>query len=272
MINAMTVDLEDWYHSIQSIPVQEWHRCESRVEEQTPKILKLFEQFRVKATFFVLGHVAEKHPRLVKEIHAFGHEVATHGYFHRLVYDQTPREFRADLRRSIQVLEDITGEKVVGYRAPYWTITKDSYWALDILLEEAIKYDSSIYPIKTYLYGIPDSPVYPYIIREHKGNKLIEFPPSTITICGLRLPIGGGFYMRVLPSWLIRRGIEKINVDGEPAIVYIHPPELDRAKPVVKLPFKENVLHYYNLGRIEGTLQLLLAEFKFTSLRELAGL
>lgn len=269
MRNAMTVDLEDWYHSIQSIPVQEWDRCESRLEEQTSKILKLFEQFHVKATFFVLGHVAEKHPRLVKEIHAMGHEVATHGYFHRLVYHQTPVAFRADLRNSIRVIEDVTGEKVLGYRAPYWTITKESYWALDILFEEGIRYDSSIYPVKTYLYGIPDAPIYPYIIKEHNGNKLIEFPPSTLSLYGTRIPIGGGFYMRALPLWVIHWGIHKINKKGQPAIIYIHPPEFDADKPVVKLPFKEKILHYYNLGVVEEKLKLLLSEFEFDSLRKL---
>ncbi|HSE83125.1 MAG TPA: DUF3473 domain-containing protein, partial [Thermodesulfobacteriota bacterium] len=228
----MTVDVEDWYHSIESIPPHDWDNYESRVEPSTYKILEIFEQFGVRATFFILGHVAEKHPVLIKEIQSMGHEIATHGYFHRLVYRQTPQEFRKDLRRSIEVIEDITHEKILGYRAPYWTITKESYWALDILQEEGIKYDSSIYPVKTYLYGIPGAPVYPYVVKEHNGNRLIEFPPSTVNICGLRVPIAGGFYMRALPSWLVRWGIKKINNEGQSAIIYIHPPELDSLKPI----------------------------------------
>lgn len=272
MLNAMTVDLEDWHHSIESIPVQEWNWYESRLEENTFKILEIFEQVRVKATFFVLGYVAEKYPGLVKEIQSLGHEIATHGYFHRLIYRQTPSEFREDLRRSIQVIEAVTQEKVLGYRAPYWTITKESYWALDILQEEGVKYDSSIYPVKTYLYGIPDSPVYPYIIKENNGSKLMEFPPSTITVYGLRIPIGGGLYMRALPSWLIHWGIKRINGRGQPAIVYIHPPEFDSNKPVIKLPFRERILHYYKLGLMEEKLKLLLRKFKFAPLREIAHL
>lgn len=272
MINAMTVDLEDWHHSIDSIPFQDWDRYESRVEADTYKILEIFRQFEVRATFFVLGYVAENHPTLLKEIHSMGHEIATHGYSHRLIYRQTPKEFREDLNKSIKVIEDITQQKVLGYRAPYWTITKESYWALDILQEEGIKYDSSIYPVKTYLYGISGAPVYPYIVKENNGNKLIEFPPSTVTVCGLRVPIAGGFYMRALPSWLIRWGIKRINKKGQPAIVYIHPPEFDSLKPVVKLPFKERILHYYNLGVMEEKLKLLLSEFKFDSIKELLNL
>jgi polysaccharide deacetylase family protein (PEP-CTERM system associated) len=220
----------------------------------------------------VLGYVTAKHPILVKEISSLGHEIATHGYSHRLIYRQTPQEFREDLQRSIKIIEDVTQQKVLGYRAPYWTITKESYWALDILQEEGIKYDSSVYPIKTYLYGIPDAPVYPHIIKENNGNKLIEFPPSTVTVCGLKVPIGGGFYMRALPSWLIRWGIKRINKEGQPAIVYIHPPEFDSLKPVVRLPFKERILHYYNLGVIEEKLKLLLSEFKFDSIKGLLHL
>lgn len=272
MINAMTVDLEDWYHSIDSIPFRDWDIYESRIEADTYKILEIFNQFEVRATFFVLGYVAEKHPALVKEIHSIGHEIATHGYFHRLIYRQTPEEFKEDLRRSIRVIEDITQQSVLGYRAPYWTITRESYWALDILQEAGIKYDSSIYPVKTYLYGIPGAPVYPYVVKESDGNKLIEFPPSTVTICGIRVPIAGGFYMRALPSWLIHWGIKRINKEGQPAIVYIHPPEFDPLKPIVKLPFKERILHYYKLGVMEEKLRLLLSEFRFDSVRELMGL
>ena len=269
MINAMTVDLEDWYHSIDLISCMDWDKYECRIEKNTYKILELFEQFHVKATFFVLGYVAEKRLSLIKEIHDMGHEIATHGYYHRLVYRQTPHEFREDLRKSLRVIEDITCEKVLGYRAPYWTITKESYWALDILQEEGIRYDSSIYPVKTYLYGIPDSPVYPYTVKQKMGEKLVEFPPSTVTILGFRIPVAGGFYLRALPSWLIVWGIQRINEHGQPAIVYIHPPEFDPKKPVVSLPFKERILHYYNLGVVEEKLKILLSMFKFTSINDL---
>lgn len=272
MINAMTVDLEDWHHSIDSIPFGDWDKYESRVEVNTHKILDCFKQSNVKATFFILGYIAEKYPSLVKEISSLGHEIASHGHSHRLIYRQTPQEFREDLKRSINVIEDVSQQKVLGFRAPYWTITKESYWALDILQEEGIKYDSSIYPIKTYLYGIPDSPVYPYVVKENNGEKLIEFPPSTITTFGRRVPVAGGFYMRLLPYWFIRSGIKKINKEGQSAIVYIHPPEFDPQKPVLKLPLKEKILHYYNLHVMEGKIKQLISEFKFVPLKELLNL
>lgn len=269
MINAMTVDLEDWHHSIDSIPFEDWDKYESRIEKNTYKILEVFNHSDIKATFFILGYIAQKYPSLVKEISSLGHEIATHGHSHRLIYRQTPQEFREDLKRSINVIEDVSQQKVLGFRAPYWTITKESYWALDILLDEGIKYDSSIYPIKTYLYGIPDSPVYPYVIKENNGEKLIEFPPSTVAVFGKRVPVAGGFYMRLLPYWFIQSGIRKINNEGQSAIIYIHPPEFDPQKPVLKLPFKEKILHYYNLDVMEGKIRHLVSEFKFGTIKEI---
>ena len=269
MINAMTVDLEDWHHSIDSILFEDWDKYESRVEANTYKILESFKESKVKATFFILGYIAQKYPSLVKEISSLGHEIATHGHSHRLIYRQTPQEFREDLKRSINVIEDVSQQKVLGFRAPYWTITKESYWALDILLDEGIKYDSSIYPIKTYLYGIPDSPVYPYVFKENNGVKLFEFPPSTITTFGRRIPVAGGFYMRLFPYWFIRSGIKRINKEGQSAIIYIHPPEFDPQKPVLKLPFKEKILHYYNLDVMEGKIRHLVSEFKFGTIKEI---
>jgi polysaccharide deacetylase family protein (PEP-CTERM system associated) len=247
MINAMTVDLEDWHHSIDSIPFSDWDKYESRIEANTYKILDMFGESGVKGTFFILGYIAKKYHSLVKEIVLRGHEIATHGYSHGLIYRQTPQEFREDLKRSIGEIEDSGGQKVLGFRAPYWTITRESYWALDILLEEGLKYDSSIYPIKTYLYGIPNAPVYPYIIKENNRKKLIEFPPSTVAIFGRNVPVSGGFYLRLLPYWFIRFGIKRINKESKSAIVYTHPPEFDPQKPILKLPFKEKILHYYNL-------------------------
>jgi len=272
MNNAMTVDLEDWHHSIDSIPFEDWDKYESRVEANTYKILENFKESDVKATFFILGYIAEKYPSLVKEISSLGHEIATHGYSHRLIYRLTPKEFRDDLKRSIAAIEDVSRQKVLGFRAPYWSITKESYWALDILQEEGIIYDSSIYPIKTYLYGIPDAPVYPYVVKENNRKKLIEFPPSTVTVFGKRVPVAGGFYMRLLPYWFIKSGIKRINKDGQSAIVYIHPPEFDPQKPVVKLPFMEKILHYYNLDVMEGKIKQLISEFQFGTIKEILNL
>jgi polysaccharide deacetylase family protein (PEP-CTERM system associated) len=267
--NAMTVDLEDWHHSIDSIPFKDWDKYESRVEVNTHKILDLFSKSEINATFFILGYIAQKYPELVKEIASLGHEIATHGHAHQLVYRQSPQEFREDLKRAIGVIENISHQKVLGYRAPYWTITKKSIWALDILLEEGLKYDSSIFPMKTYLYGIPEAPLYPYIVKENNGNKLIEFPPSVITKMGIKIPVAGGFYMRLLPSWLIRSGFRKINKEKHSTIVYIHPPEFDPQKPKIKLPFMETILHYYNLDVMEGKIKSLVSEFKFGTIKDL---
>lgn len=270
--NAMTVDVEDWHHSIDSIPFEDWDKYESRVERNTYKILEIFERADIKGTFFVLGYIAQKHPLLIKDISSHGHEIATHGFAHRLVYRQTQQEFREDLKRAIGEIENISQQKVLGYRAPYWTITKESYWALDILLEEGLKYDSSIFPLKTYLYGIPEAPLYPYIVKENKEDRLIEFPPSVVNFMGIKVPVAGGFYMRLLPSWLIRSGINRINKEEQAAIVYTHPPEFDPHKPVVKLPFMEKILHYYNLDVMERKIKTLLLEFKFGPIKEMLNL
>jgi polysaccharide deacetylase family protein (PEP-CTERM system associated) len=271
MMNAMTVDLEDWYHSIDSIPPEDWGKYESRLEANTEKVLELFERFGLRATFFVLGDAVQKYPELVRKIHAAGHEIATHGYGHRLVYRQSPDEFRSDLRKSLQIIEDLIGTKVLGYRAPYWTITKDSYWALEVLREEGIRYDSSIYPIKTYLYGIPDAPRFPYEVRGQAGS-LIEVPPSTVTILGKKVPFSGGFYLRALPTWFILYGMGRINREGQPTVVYIHPPEFDAQKPRIELPLMERILHYHGLGVIEAKLEAMLSRFQFTTIRDLLKL
>jgi polysaccharide deacetylase family protein (PEP-CTERM system associated) len=269
MINAMTVDHEDWFHSIAGIPQAAWEHQECRLDDATLRLLDLFDRFGVRATFFILGAAADQRPELVKRIHAAGHEIATHGYAHRLVYSQSPAEFRADLRRSIALLEDLTGESILGYRAPYWTITRESYWALEVLLEEGIRYDSSIYPVKTYLYGIPDAPRFAHEVKGAQGRHLLEVPPSTIEVLGKRIPMAGGFYLRTLPTWFVVRGIARINREGHPAVVYLHPPELDRNKPVVRLPLMERILHYHNLGVIEDRIVALLSRFKFAPIREL---
>jgi len=271
MLNAMTVDLEDWYHSIQSIPMSQWDAYPSRLETTTDRILEVFAQAGVRATFFVLGHVAQRHPRLIEKIHSQGHEMATHGMSHRLVYRQNPGTFREDLRHSIHLIEDITQEKVVGYRAPYWSITKDSYWATDVLLEEGLQYDSSIYPFHTYMYGIPGAPRYPYVLREKDGNRLMEFPPSTLAVGKTVVPFAGGLYLRALPCWFVRWAIRNTNRKQQPAVVYAHPPELDRNKPVVALPYRERVLHYHNLGTVERKLRALVSEFRFDCLKQMVA-
>jgi polysaccharide deacetylase family protein (PEP-CTERM system associated) len=272
MLNALTVDLEDWYHSVYTLGPSDWKGLEDRLIVPTRRLLELLARYQVRATFFVLGAVAERHPGLVEEIRGRGHEIASHGCHHRLVYDQSPDEFRQDLRRSLDILEGITGEPVLGFRAAYWTITERSLWAIDILIEEGLAYDSSVYPVKTYLYGIPGTTPEPHILRESGGRRFYEVPPSTVRVLGRRLPIGGGFYLRSFPGWFVASGIGRLNRQGKPAVVYIHPPEFDREKPRLDLPLRERILHYHGLGTVEGKLEGLLQRFRFVPVRELLGL
>ncbi len=270
--NALTVDLEDWYHSIYSLTPADWGALEDRLAPPTQRLLDLLDRYQARSTFFVLGALAERHPELVREIHARGHEIASHGFAHRFVYDLTPDEFREDLRRSLAILGSLIGEPVLGYRAAYWTITERSLWALDILAEEGLAYDSSIYPVKTYLYGIPGTPPGPHVLRLVNGHPFFEVPPSTVGVLGRRLPVGGGFYMRAFPRWLLEWGIARLHREGLPAVLYIHPPEFDREKPRIALPLRERILHYHGLGTVEPKLAGLLERYRFVPVRELLGL
>lgn len=267
--NALTVDLEDWYHSVLEVEPSRWAECEDRVVPATERLLECLGQAGARATFFVLGHVAELHPELVPRIEAAGHEVACHGYAHRLVYDLGPGEFREDLRRSLELLGSQARGPIRGYRAPYWSITRRSLWALDALVEAGLSYDSSIYPTKTSLYGIPDAPLGPFRIRTPGGRELVEFPPSVLRVPMRNLPFAGGIYLRVFPYWLVRWGMGRLARAGRPALVYIHPPEFDPGKPRLKLPLASRLLHYSRLDAFAVKVPRLLADFRFVPLGEL---
>ncbi len=268
MKNALTIDLEDWYQGNDfSIPVENWGDYEDRIVESTERLLTILTQHGVKATFFVLGYLAQSHPSLIKTIDREGHEIASHGWAHRLLYHQRPKKFREELKKSLGIIEGIIGKKVKGFRAPSWSITKKSLWALDILQQSGMRYDSSIYPTRTHLYGLPFSPRYPYNIREG----LVEFPPSTIRILGVNLPFGGGFFNRLLPYKIIKWGIERINREGEPALIYLHPWELDTSQPRIKLPLFHKK-HYFHLQSTEEKLEKLLTDFSFSPISRLLSL
>ncbi len=276
MLNALSFDIEDWYHSIFSIPFEEWDRYEDKLIPNLNKILPVLDEYNIKATFFVLGYIAKKTPEVVKMLHQSGHEIAVHGYNHKLLYQQTPDEFRDDLKRAIGVIEELIQEKVIGYRAPYWSINKQSYWALEIIRQEGLLYDSSIYPL---FYGMPSSPRFPYIIKGSTGilpvnNSLIEFPPSCLRLCGINLPMGSGFYFRAFPYQLTRWGLRRINKECNPALICLHPPEFDPSKPRFKMrTFGEYVLHYYNLDTTLEKFNQLVKGFRFGTIREvLAGM
>lgn len=275
VVNAMTIDVEDYFHvSVFDgiVPRQQWDQFESRVVRNTERLLAIFDEAGVRATFFVLGWVAERHPALVRRMVADRHEVASHGYAHRLIYDQTPRAFRDDVRRSKALLEDAGGRMVVGYRAPSYSVTPQSLWALDVLLEEGYRYDSSIYPINHDRYGIPLSARAPYTI-ERKAGTLVEAPGSTAKVGPLNLPIGGGGYFRILPYWWTRWGIARVNErEQRPTIFYLHPWEIDPEQPRLSAGVLSRFRHYRNLAKTEARLRQLLADFSFAPMQTvLAG-
>lgn len=266
VVNAMTIDVEDYFHvSVFDgvVPRARWDSLESRVCRNTEHLLQIFEEHEVKATFFVLGLVAERFPALVARISDCGHEIASHGYGHRLIYDQTPAAFREDVRRAKALLESAAGVAVQGYRAPSYSVTPRSLWALDVLIEEGYTYDSSIFPIRHDRYGIPLSPRHPYVLDRGNGA-LVEAPASTTRLGFLNLPIGGGGYFRILPYGWTRWGIGRVNrLEGKPTIFYLHPWEVDPDQPRLSAGLLSRFRHYRNLAQTEPRLRRLLTDFRF---------
>jgi polysaccharide deacetylase family protein (PEP-CTERM system associated) len=274
IVNAMTIDVEDYFHvSVFDgiVPRHQWERLESRVCRNTERLLAIFDECGVRSTFFVLGWVAERFPALVARIAAGGHEIASHGYAHRLIYDQTPAAFRDDVRRAKALLEDASGRIVLGYRAPSYSVTPRSLWALDILLEEGYRYDSSIFPIRHDRYGIPLSARAPYPI-ERKSGTLIEVPASTTRVGPMNLPVAGGGYFRILPYWWTRWGIARVNAsESQSTIFYLHPWEIDPEQPRLKAGLLSRFRHYRNLDQTEARLRALLADFRWDTLSALVA-
>ena len=266
IVNAMSIDVEDYFHvSVFDgvVPRAAWDGLESRVVSNTSRLLDLFDEFSVRSTFFVLGWVAERQRDLVREIAQRGHEVASHGYAHRLIYDQTLPAFRQDVRRAKNLLEEACGRRVVGYRAPSYSITPRSLWALDVLLEEGYEYDSSIFPIRHDRYGIAVSGRHPYTIDREVG-RLVEVPGSTTKLGPVNLPIAGGGYFRILPYWWTKWGIERVNrIESRPAIFYLHPWEIDPGQPRLRAGRLGQFRHYRNLDQTESRMRQLLADFRF---------
>jgi polysaccharide deacetylase family protein (PEP-CTERM system associated) len=264
--NALTIDFEDWYQGLE-IPHTRWDGFESRVERAGRKLLEIFAESGVRATFFVLGHVAEQHPQIVREIAAAGHEIGTHGFGHEFVYQMKPEQFREQMMRSIRRLGDVTGSKVIGHRAAFFSITRKSLWALDILGEMGIRYDSSIFPVLNYRYGIEDAPRWPYQISVG-GQNLTEFPISTVRFLGRNIPVAGGAYFRIYPYAMTRGAFRSINREGYPFTFYLHPWEIDPGHPRIPLPRRVALTHYFNLGATEGRLRRLLRDFSFAPMKE----
>lgn len=267
--NALTIDFEDWYQGLE-IPVAEWSRFEDRIEFSGRRVLELLAEADTRATFFVLGFVAERYPALVREIVAAGHEVGTHGYSHTLIYNQTPEVFRDELRRAVHAVEDATGAQILGHRAPFFSITNRSLWALDILGELGIRYDTSIFPVHNYRYGISDAPRWPHDMTRGSST-LREFPISTWRVLGQNVPIAGGAYFRIFPYAVTRAGFRSINRSGNAAVFYIHPWEFDPGHPRLPLPRRIAATHYFNLKSTAAKFRKLLSDFRFAPMREVLG-
>jgi polysaccharide deacetylase family protein (PEP-CTERM system associated) len=270
VVNTLTIDVEDYYQVSGFEPWVErsnWDRFESRVERGTDIILGRLAEANVRATFFTLGWVAQRRPGLVRAIQAAGHEIASHGHAHRLIYTQTPEEFRADVRQARDILEDISGEPIRAYRAPSFSITARSLWALDVLIDEGFVYDSSIYPVYHDRYGIPGTPLEPHRI-DRPGGTIWEFPPPVWKVLGCPVPVGGGGYFRLYPYPVTRHGLRSINAAGRPFAVYLHPWEFDPEQPRLSVGRMRAWRHYVNLHRTEGRLIRLLSDFAFAPLSD----
>lgn len=268
--NALTIDFEDWYQGLE-IPYSDWEKFEDRIETVGDKLLQILEEGDTKATFFMLGYVAEQHPEIVKKIKSAGHEIGTHGFSHTLIYKQEPEVFRQEMKRAVEFLEDLTGDTILGHRAPFFSITKDSLWALDILGELGIKYDSSIFPVLNYRYGIAGSPRFPYKIKREK-YEFMEFPVSTLKLPGVTLPISGGAYFRIYPYQLTKQALRAVNRSGNPITFYLHPWELDPDHPRIDVPRRIALTHYFNLGATERRLRKLLRDFNFAPMKEVLNI
>jgi polysaccharide deacetylase family protein (PEP-CTERM system associated) len=267
-LHAMSIDVEDYFHVAALAKVihpDQWGSLPSRVEQNTERLLALFERNNVKATFFVLGWVADKYPQLVRKIAAGGHEVASHGYSHQLIYSQTPDVFREETMRSKALLEDIIGAEVSGYRAASYSITHKSLWALDILAECGFTWDSSIFPVRHDNYGIPGSPRAPYTIETEKGHLLREFPLTTAKIGGLSIPAAGGGYFRQFPYPVFRYLFNNASGGGSrPQMFYLHPWEIDPDQPRYNnASWFSRFRHYTNLDKCEHRLERLMQDFHF---------
>ena len=265
IVNAMTVDVEDYFHAAsfdRVVSRSSWASRDSRVVRNTETLLEVFDRAGIHATFFILGWVAERFPELVRDIAAAGHEIASHGFHHQLIYLLTPEQFREDVRRAKATIEDAAGCTVRGYRAPSFSIVRGSLWALDVLIEEGHSYDASIFPIRHDRYGIPDAPRHAHRIDTPAGS-IAEVPSSTVRLGRLNLPTAGGGYFRLLPYGWTRWGMSKLNGAGEPAVFFIHPWEIDVDQPRLPVGRLTSIRHYHGLDKTLGRLETLFNDFAF---------
>jgi len=275
MLNMLTVDVEDWFH-VQAFsdvyPRSTWDSQRTRLIGNLLRTLDILDEYETKATFFVLGWVAQKFPEVVALISEKGHEIASHSQFHRLVYTLDREEFKEDLQQSILHIESAADITVQGYRAPSFSIRQDLKWVWEVFAECGIKWDSSVFPVRHDTYGSPSAPRFPYRVEPEPGISILEIPPATVRFMGVNIPVAGGGYLRLFPYWFTRRAIRKINQEGHPATVYFHPWEIDVHQKRVNAKFKSRFRHYTNLKTFERKLRMMLAEFRFASISEVMKL
>jgi polysaccharide deacetylase family protein (PEP-CTERM system associated) len=270
--DGVSVDVEDYFQveafADRISPVM-WANFPSRVADNTRRLLDLFGELSIRATFFVLGYVAEHYPTIVREITDAGHEVGCHSFLHQRITGLTPRDFRRDTRRAMSAIEDAGGQRVFGYRAPTFSIVRESLWALSILAEEGFVYDSSVFPIHHDVYGMPDMPRFTYEWHLAGGMKLYEVPPTTVRLMGHNLPAAGGGYLRLMPMWYTRWALNRVRArDASSVFIYLHPWEIDPGQPRLEGKWKSRLRHYHNLHQTEPRLRELLSGRSFAPLRE----
>jgi len=257
--NILSIDVEEC-HRLNFASMQR-HRGAAlppRVKESTERLLELLARAGARATFFFLGTVAERHPELVRAARDAGHEIGSHGHGHELVYSQDRAAFRADVGRSKELLEQIAGAPVRGYRAPSWSFSRQTPWAYEVLAELGFKYSSSVFPFRTYLYGDSAAPVGPHRVRAGDGE-LLEAPATVLELGRRRIPFGGGFYFRAMPLWLTLWAVRRVNRAGRPVVFYLHPREIDPGQPRLALPLRDRLVAYHGLAGTAGKLERLLA-------------
>lgn len=268
--NILTFDIEEWFHAnYDHINPDDYRGKGSNFRNQMDTLLQLCSDRGCKATFFVLGSIGEDYPDVVRKLVGEGHEVASHGYGHQLAYTQTFQEFKADVKKSVAILEEVTGAKVIGYRAPSWSIVESNLHYLEALEELDMVYDASIFPVKTFLYGIPTAPTHihkPWV--NGRELNLYEVPMSVTKLFGKNIGYSGGFYFRFFPAFLIKNAIRRANCQGQSSIVYLHPRELDAEERRLQLPYKEDFIHFYNIRSAKDKLNDIMASFTFTSIAE----
>lgn len=270
--NVLTVDLEEWFVVeifSKRIDKSEWPSLPTRIEDNSYQLLEVLERYETQATFFILGWVAERYPALIADIAKAGHEIACHSYWHRRVDRLTPDEFRVDTLKALEVIEKASGVRARGYRAPSWSVNSNNIWALDVLADLDFVYDSSIFPVKHDIYGDLNAPSRLVSLKVAGGKTILEFPATTVRLFGRNIPVAGGGYLRHSPYWYSSMMIRRLNRDGFPAVVYVHPWEFDSSQPrVYGIGFRDRFRQYSSIKSFPAKFERLLTDFKFAPMHK----